>query len=538
VSYINEEMSSEIPNKYFKKNISNGRLAANKSLQLRYFEFIDLGYYQTSFDIDSSSNDWHVKVKLGQKYDKITLIIPEKEPLLRQNLPKAIGRQQTTVALTRQQLSNFLKQSFQNYLNNGFPLVSIQLMDFEVVENKIQIKLELEKGPYLFWKEIIVKGDSSTVPKIMEQLSGVRMGTPYSENVYQKIPKRLDQFAFLESSRPPELLFTPQGVDLYVYVRQKKISSVQGAVGLQPNPITGQVALTGEFQTKLWNVFKRAEQLDFHWRSIQPGTQSLNIKAVYPFLLRSPFGIESRFQLYKRDSTFLELQTYLAGTYTFRDGSVFKLNYNNLGSNLLSGAGNSPQLATSRTNFYGISYQRRQLDYFPNPSKGNSILLSGSLGNRKVQRLESTTSSTVWRISFQSNWFIPLASRHVLKLGGQFETYYAPEIFINERLRYGGLNSFRGFNEDELNTTTIAIATIEYRFLVDKNSNAFVFFDQGMYEDRAGGYRNDRPFSLGTGFSFGSRLGIFTISYAIGNQLQNPLNFREGKIHFGYSAFF
>jgi len=82
------------------------------------------------------------------------------------------------------------------------------------------------------------------------------------------------------------------------------------------------------------------------------------------------------------------------------------------------------------------------------------------------------------------------------------------------------------------------ISSLEYRFLLDKNSNAFIFYDQGIYEDNSLSYKIDSPFGVGAGISFGSRIGIFSISYALGKQMNNPLEFRNGKIHFGYVTYF
>ena len=82
------------------------------------------------------------------------------------------------------------------------------------------------------------------------------------------------------------------------------------------------------------------------------------------------------------------------------------------------------------------------------------------------------------------------------------------------------------------------ISSLEYRFLLDKNSNAFIFYDQGIYEDNTLTYKIDNPFGVGAGISFGSKIGIFSISYALGKQENNPLEFRNGKIHFGYITYF
>jgi outer membrane protein assembly factor BamA len=153
---------------------------------------------------------------------------------------------------------------------------------------------------------------------------------------------------------------------------------------------------------------------------------------------------------------------------------------------------------------------------------------------------DSTTSvkSTTVKTNLQLTYFIPLTKRQVLKVGTGFETYFAPQVYTNELYRFGGLNTLRGFNEEELFASTKLVGSFEYRFLTDKNSYAFAFFDQGFYENVAGNYKNDHPFGFGAGFSFGTQLGIFSISYAQGKQFDNPILLRNGKVHFGYIAYF
>jgi outer membrane translocation and assembly module TamA len=301
------------------------------------------------------------------------------------------------------------------------------------------------------------------------------------------------------------------------------------------------MVLTGDLQMKLANVFKKAESVDLSWRSIQPQTQSLNFKLVYPYLFKSPFGIDARFNLYKRDSTFLDLKSALGVVYTLKNGSQLKASYQLLASNLLFASASSSQfsnLATVRTNSYGISYTQRKLDYIPNPSKGRFLNVEAFIGSRTATKDSVSERKNVARASIQFDNYFSLAKRHVLKLSAGFETYYAPQVFQNELYRFGGLNSLRGFNEDELFASTKLGYTLEYRFLVDRNSNAFLFFEQAFYENNSSNYLKDNPFGVGTGFSFGTKLGIFTISYAVGKQLTNPFDFRLSKIHFGYTAYF
>jgi hemolysin activation/secretion protein len=126
----------------------------------------------------------------------------------------------------------------------------------------------------------------------------------------------------------------------------------------------------------------------------------------------------------------------------------------------------------------------------------------------------------------------------VIRIANKTDFYYATQIFQNEVFRFGGQNSLRGFNEEELYATVRSVLSVEYRFLLDRNSHVFAFFDQGFYENSATSYYHDNPYGFGLGFSFGTNLGVFSISYALGKQFDNPILMRNGKIHFGYIAYF
>jgi outer membrane translocation and assembly module TamA len=400
-------------------------------------------------------------------------------------------------------------------------------------------ELTINSGKLFRWTSVNLKGNVDISIRSLQTITGVIIDEPYSEDVLNLVDKRLEQTIYFKKAKASEILFTEEGVELFVYLESQKVSSVQGAVGLQPNPITQRVGLTGDIQVKLLNSFNKGENLDLNWRSIQPQTQALNLKFVYPYLFQSPFGIDARFNLFKRDSSFLDVKSNFGIQYQLSDGSLLKAFYQLSSSDLLYGAANSSlsKLSKVRSNSYGLSFFRRKLDYLPNPMKGTSLLVEVSVGSRKTS-LDSVKNSLMSRINLHYQHYFQLSGRNILKLGANFETYYAPEIFQNELYRFGGINSFRGFNEEELFASTKLITTLEYRFIVDRNSNAFLFYDQAFYENNALKYLKDNPFGIGAGFSFGTKLGIFTISYALGKQLNNNLDFRSGKIHFGYTAYF
>jgi outer membrane protein assembly factor BamA len=502
------------------------------------------GYITASID----SLHWQQKVLSvhfypGPKMGNLRVEIPPEELTFLRKHSRISEKFIAQLAFTPQELSNAMQGILRTYLNQGYPFASLQLDDVSLQEGDLKGLLQVNRGEHYLWTEIHVKGDSSVSPKYISNLIEIKIGDPYDESEWKKVTARIEQVPFLKEIRPSEILFTRDGAELYVYVESLPISSINGILGFQPDPVSKKLLLTGDLNLRLMDVLHRGELLDVRWQSIRAQTQSLDAVINYPFLFNTPFGIDASFELYKRDTSFLELTATAGVQYFLNQGSFLKAFYRYSSSNILSGGGNNnlfTELGNVSSNSYGISYTARRVDYLPNPSRGINVLVEGSLGTRKSTPLDTLlfTKSLIYRGKIKIEGFIPLHKRHVLRLASQTDFYSADNIYQNEVYRYGGLTSQRGFNEDELFATTKTTATIEYRFLLDRNSHVFAFFDQSWYENNSDNYYNDLPYGFGVGFSFSTKLGVFSISYALGKQFDNPVLLSNSKVHFGYVVFF
>jgi outer membrane protein assembly factor BamA len=502
------------------------------------------GYLLASFDTIKKTDDvtFSVKFTAGEKFQYAILrVAPEEQRFLRKR-GSISEKMLLKTPLTPQEFKSTLSLIQKTYLDNGYPFASVQLDSVVFLNNSIDAVVVVDKGVQLKWSNLHVKGDSSISRKFVGSLIGIKVKSTYSESDFYKISQKIKQINYFEEIKPAEILFTKEGVELFTYLKSKPMSSVNGIIGLQPNPLTSKLSLTGELSLKLQNILKRGELLYIDWRSIQAQTQSLRSQLTYPYLFNTNFGLDGTFDLYKRDSTFLEINATAGVNYYLNGGSYIKVFYQNNTSNLLSGAANSTMqnLGTVKTNSYGIAFVYNKVDYLPNPTRGLVVETKFSAGTRSAQLNDTTPviKSTVYRGLVSVSGFIPLAKRHVLMLRARANLYHAPVIYANEAHRYGGLSTQRGFNEEELYATAQTTGTVEYRFLVDKNSYAFAFYDQSWYENNSQQYYNDQPFGFGVGFSFGTTIGVFSISYALGKQFDNPVQFKNGKIHFGYIAYF
>lgn len=503
------------------------------------------GYLLASFDsVVRTPIGYKAYFSLGERFESANLTLDANDLNVVKKHGKLSEKLLSHAPVSPGEFAAILLQVEDAFLNAGYPFSSVSLEDVSISQSHIEARIAVNRGPYVTWQQIHIRGDSAISEKYVSNLIGIQSGDFFRESDLRGVGSRLRQVNFIREIKPAEVLFTKEGAELFVYLESRPVSSVNGIVGLQPDPATTRLTVTGELNLKLINVLKRGELLDLDWRSIQPQTQFLKARLNYPFLFRTPFGIDGNFQLYKRDSTFLELVSTAGVNYFLKGGNYIKVFYQNNSSNLLSGAGSSTtfgtNLASVRSNSYGVAFYRRQLDYIPNPSQGLVFNIESSIGSRKSRVSDTSTvvSSTVYRGSIEVESYLPLSRRHVLKLKNNSRFYYAPVIYANEVYRFGGLQSQRGFNEEELFSTASTTFTVEYRFLVDQNSHAFAFFDQSWYENTSNGYTNDLPYGFGLGFSFGTNFGIFSISYALGKQFDNPVLLRNGKIHFGYIAYF
>lgn len=511
----------------------------SKSIQLAQNKCLEAGFYLNDFSITSSSSRWDsVRVHLGQQFAGINL---EMEGLTSSQLafisPSYRALQSETHKMSPNQYVAFMQRILAYFVDHGYPFCRVYLSQIDFDSTILRAKLCIEKGPHFAWKEIHMKNDFSISMNVIQNLIGIHVDDVYKESDFVAIEERIVQTGIFTVKKKSEVLFTENGAELFLYLERLKASSVQGIVGFQPNPTTNQVTFTGDVQMRLINAVKQNETFQFAWKSIQPGTQSMQSSLSIPFLFKSPFGIFGEFQLFKRDSSYLDVKSTLGVQYQFQNGWQLRANYHFLNSSILSGLNVNPmfsKLESIRMNNYGIMLSKRKLDYIPNPSKGFSLLVEGQLGERKVQG----QTESVWKTHFVLDHYYPLAPRFTLFSQWQFDSYHASNIYENELFRFGGSNTLRGFDEESIFATTKALLTLECRFLLDRNSAVFAFFNQAYYENTALTYQKDHPYGFGFGISTGTNLGIFRLAYALGTQQNNPIQFNAGKIHLGYISYF
>lgn len=439
--------------------------------------------------------------------------------------------------------------------NNGYPFATVKIDSVQIKDQAISGVFNVQKNKLFRIDSIKVEGSARVSRNFLYRYLSIKDGMPYNEAILRKISVNVKQLPFLLEKKPQIVRLSEGSNRLFLYLDKKNASQFDGIIGILPDANSGKTVITGDIKLKVVNgIFRNGETFDLQWRRLQDQTQDFTGRLVYPYLAGTPLGIDYYLKIYRKDSSFVDINNQFALQYYFSGLNFIKLGYKQRNSNLISTANlvivnNVPQFADVTTRSYGLGLFYEKLNYRFNPHRGVALSLNGQTGNREISKNPNVDESFYSNLQLRSLQYqfdanlaayIQLHRNNVLKLSAQAASIFGNStVFRNELFRIGGLRTLRGFDEESIYASTYVIPTLEYRYLFQENSNLLLFVEGAWYENTSnGGYSKDSPLSFGAGMNIETKAGILTITYALGRQLNNPIDFRNGKIHFGLIALF
>lgn len=441
------------------------------------------------------------------------------------------------------------------YENNGYPFAEVSLDSVQTEDDKLKAVLNVQKNKLFKIDSIIINGTARVNKKFLYRYLSVKEGMLYNEVTLASISQKVKQLPFVIEKQPQLVRLTNKTNKLILLLDKKNASQFDGIIGFLPDVNTKKTVITGDVKLKVVNgIFRNGETFDLEWRRLQSQTQDFKGKIIYPYLFGTPVGTDYSLKIYRRDTTFIDIQNNIGLQYYFSGLNHFKVFYKQRNSNLISTSGlmfvtTLPEYADVTTQSYGLGLLYEKLNYRFNPHKGIVISLTSQTGNRVIKKNPKVNDlaynnlllrSTQYQLEGDVAIFIKLYRNNVMKIGLQGASIFGNStIFRNELFRIGGLRTLRGFDEESIFASSYVIPTLEYRFLFAQNSNIVIFTEGAWYENNSNNsYMKDTPVSFGAGINIETRAGILSLNYALGNQFGNGFDLRSGKIHFGLTALF
>ncbi|MGE0090813.1 MAG: POTRA domain-containing protein [Bacteroidales bacterium] len=440
--------------------------------------------------------------------------------------------------------------------NNGYPFASISTDQLFVDNLQVALKLNVEKGNYFTIDTIVLKGDATIKPHYIHRYIDIKPGDSFSQDKINRIENRIKDLSFLELIKPSELEFQKNKADLYVYLKNKKANQFNGIIGFIPDSEkSDKLVVTGDLQLFLVNSFSRGEEIGLRWEKLESETQKLDVKFQYPYFFKLPFGLDMNFNLYKQDSLFLNVN-YSAGLRWYVSPlNHYKAYYRYKNSSMIGEVVNSINFADVSSSVFGASANYKTLDYAINPRIGIELSVFGGAGTKNIKEYKSQTDTlntsrtnefTEFEAGINFDSYFPVYGNfvihfgHITKYMGQFdEDGNHPVFYENEMYYFGGARSLRGFDEHAFAASVYSLQNIELRYLFEQNSAFYLFWNGAYYyKPMPEKTTEDFPWGIGIGLNFDTKAGIFSISYAVGKQFDNPIEIQAAKIHFGYISRF
>ncbi len=486
-------------------------------------------------------------------------------------------------------LKNFKVFSYENlkqaqneilkvYENTGYPFANIRLSNF-LVDNagKVYAELYLEKEKLVIIDSLTVKGSAKINNRFLSNYLEIEQGDVYNEKKLRAISRRISELPFLKEIRKPYIDFKGDKAKVRTFLDKEQASKFDFVIGVLPQSGNeGGINISGDGLIELVNPFGLGEEMKLKYSGYPGKSRELKSRIQYPYLPVIPIGVDASFNLYLQDTIYRTTEARIGFRYNLGGTNYVQFYYENRSTALLGFDEQQlinnlelPDILDIANNYYGFQYRWQSLDYRLNPLKGWDISVNAAFGTKRVKRnakimslqnpedeffsygqlydsisiknLQIRTEFEIgkyWQLGQLSTLLTRWKGAVLRNLGNSEQRVIVHE---NEQYRIGGNQLLRGFDEQSIQADMYHILTLEFRYLLARNSNAFIFTDIGNRSNLLLNEKNRRvdfPYGFGLGVNFETKAGIFGLSYALGTQQGNPIQFRSAKIHFGYQNYF
>ena len=461
-------------------------------------------------------------------------------------------------------------QLLDRYENKGYPFAAVVLDSMQWVKNDLHAILKIIPGPPYKIDSIHVMGNAKISRYFLQRYLRIPNGSLYNRESLGQISKRISELPFLQEAAPWRLSMLTGGSVVNLSLDAKRSSQVYVLLGLLPASTqsgTSKLMVTGEANINLKNALGYGESIGINWQQIQYKSPRINLQYQHPYILKSAFGLDAGFELFKKDTQWVNVNSRIGILYDLSARQTGKITLQSLQTNVTYTDTNqvrrSKQLPAildiSSVNF-GVDYNYNSTNYRFNPRSGWDILLQVSAGTKKVKRNNDIvklkdpatptfnyaslydsikTNAYQYRLKANVSYYLPMGRQTVLKAALQSGWYQSPDIFKNELFQIGGYRLLRGFDEESIYANLYSVLTAEFRYLIGTNSFFFGFADGGYanYKQRTVQYAHTY---IGTGFGLAFETGnsLLNISYAVGKRNDLQFDLRQSKIHIGFVNFF
>ena len=490
------------------------------------FKFEKIGFLNSNLDsINNKDSVYTAYFNLGNSIKKIRIFYDEK------SLPK-----KEAYKITKKVEDTFFEIDFSKtekalntivniFEQKGLSFTKAYLQNISLEENFIHANLILNISDSRKIDKVIVQGFEKFPKTYLKHFLNINKDEVFTRSKLSSISNKIKAIPFTTETKPPEILFTKDSTYLYLYLKKRKASQFDGLIGFTSEENSSNLIFNGYLDIELNNILNSGETISLNWKSNGNENQLFDLGVEIPFIFNSRISPSANLNIYRQDSTFINIKFNIGLNYLLNYRSSIGLEYSSESSDDLLDI-SLANVTDYTNNFYGLSYNYT----IPNDdtifTRKFGFEFTGYLGSRKSDGINTSqnklglSASYLWQLNFRN--FIFLKSENQL--------INSDNLFTNELYRIGGVNSIRGFNEESIFSSLYSILNLEYRFKTNNSSYLYTISDFAYQENEIENL-NNQLFSLGLGYSFRTGLGLINLSYAIGKVENQDFDLNNSRFH-------
>jgi len=421
------------------------------------------------------------------------------------------------------------------YLNSrlsemGDPFVAIELQNIKPspdFKNTLVASLKIISQKKRRVTDIKIRGYENFPKAFLKYTVGLREGMVFQKGRINSQSRLLDNLGFVKNTKPPEVLFTEEATEIYLYLEKVPNNNFDGILGFTTNEDTNKLELNGYINLLLSNNLNFGEQLQIQYSNDGKLQERFNVETELPYLFQSPFGLELGLTIFKQDSSFLTVEKNALANYRFNTRTRIFGGYKDYESSNLQDdvqTGSFVQNYTSRFFVFGGRFSIPQANsLFPTKT---SIVLKNEIGKRKIIQLKTNQ----FRFHLIANHIFNLNPTNSIYLKNSSGFLSSENYLTNELFRFGGINSIRGYGENSIDASLYSVLNTEYRLLLNANTYLHTITDLAYFENSILEIKS-QIYSFGAGIGLRTRAGLFNFEIANGTFEGQNIKFSNTIIH-------
>ena len=476
--------------------------------------------------IDSLNYRIELNKGLKLKYVEITNI-----ENLEDGIQSIIKKNSKNGLIKFEKLEELVDFSIKYFSNKGYPFANLKLDKVGKVDSlTLKSELLIDLGSKREITKVVVKGYENFPKKFIKNLLGLKSGSELKIDEIRNQMNLINRTNFARSVKDPEILFTDDSTEVFLYLKKVKKNTFDGFIGFTTNEENGKLEIQGYAKINLINTFNQGEEIKIDFLSEDSQDRFLNSELRLPFIFNSPLSLNTGLKLIQKDSIYNSRDFFV-------DIDLLKKQFRGgLGYEITESVNEIPfqNVEAFKKNIINlfIGYELLDPDDLFEFYKFRFFLKAG-IGEKN--QMDEKNKVGKFKIEVTKKFEIS----EKFKINSRFlsEKLDSQNLVTNELLRFGGIESIRGFDQNSIFTNNYKLLNTSVNFYLNDTIYIYTLFDVANYQNTILSI-DEFIYSGGLGFSSRTKNGLISVNYAKGTTWGNSFNLKNAKLSVSFVTFF